>query len=263
MAEPFSIDEYVAAHMRPIVPSELVQYTCGPDKTQFELVRSGAEVYLMLNFAARKHDLRGIDEHPTVLDFGCGNGRILRFLDTSRCRVFGTDVSAENVEFARPHFPRVSLSVNQPMPPLDYRDAMFELIYSFSVFSHLSLDAETVWLRELARIGQPGCLYLLSVHGDWVIEATLGDATEQVQQAGFFWKRTHGPDSKFPDYYEVSYHTSNYVRQNWQEYFDILDIVKGDNPLRYVSAPDDQDAMAVARQLRPMGQDLVIARKRA
>src|SRR5579871_4247453 len=169
----FSINEYVAEHLLPIVPPVLARYTCGPDQTPFNFVRSGAEVFLMFGFATRTYDGRDIEQYANVLDFGCGNGRLLRFIDPGRCRLHGCDISADNIDFVKQHFPAVLAYRSPLMPPLDYADAAFDLVYSFSVFSHLSLDAERIWLPELVRVGRPGCLYLISVHGDWVIEATL------------------------------------------------------------------------------------------
>jgi hypothetical protein len=163
------------------------------------------------------------------------------------------------------HLPRAAFYRNDLMPPLIYRNGLFNLVYSFSVFSHLRHDVEEAWLAELARVGAPGCVYLLTVHGEWVIEKTLGADTETARARGFFYKEVHQrhrTENDFPDYYEASYHTSDYIRAHWSSHFDILAIVKGDNPDRYLPDGEAFEPAGTVPVLRPMGQDLVVAIKR-
>jgi SAM-dependent methyltransferase len=259
----FSIEQMIRDHLEPRVPAELMRYTCGTD-TPLDFVRSGAEVFTMLDLAAKKYGGRPLSGFKSTLDFGCGNGRILRFFTPPLSgSLRGCDVNGPVVDFVFSHFPFVDAYHSPLMPPLKYADGTFDLIYSFSVFSHLSLAVEKDWLRELKRVSAPGCLFLLSIHGDWMIEQTLGDRADAVRKTGFTWDVVHGRFgtwSDFPDYYEASFHTSDYVRANWSEYFEILDVIKGDDAMRYVA--HNPDLAYVARQVRPMGQDLVVARKR-
>jgi SAM-dependent methyltransferase len=257
-----SIEALIVDHMEPTVPAELMRYTCALEN-QTDFVRTGAEVFTMLDLAAQKHEAKSIRDFRSILDFGCGNGRVLRFFDEASSKVWGCDVNALVIEFAASNFPSAHLYHSPLLPPLEYETGAFDLIFSFSVFSHLSLDVERVWLAELARVAAPDCLFLLSIHGEWWIEATQGERTKALRAAGFTWEVVHGRKgvaTDFPDYYEVSFHTSSYIRQNWSEYFEILDVVKGDNPMRYVE--HDSSQAYLASQIRPMGQDLVIARAR-
>lgn len=261
----FAIDEFVSQHIDPVVPDSLMRYTCAPEHDQIEFVRSGAEDYLMLELATRRYFGKAIAEMENVLDFGCGAGRILRFLDPSMKGVYGCDVSEQAIRFAREHYSNFVIHRNELMPPLAYGSEQFSLIYSFSVFSHLLREVEDQWLAELARVGMPGCVYLISVHRDWFIEATMANESPEMVADGYSWKKVHARDTTdddFPPYYEASFHTSTYVRERWSHYFEIIDVIKGDNPLRFLGDDHDIWSRAVARQLRPMGQDLVVARKR-
>ena len=45
----------------------------------------------------------------------------------------------------------VSVRFNQPLPPLDYPDATFDLIFNHSVFTHIDEQYQDAWLAELLR----------------------------------------------------------------------------------------------------------------
>lgn len=242
----------------PAVPPDLMQYTCGT--TDFnEFLRSGMEVATMLSLAAREYFGNSLNDFTRVLDFGCGCGRILRFLRPRPEGVHACDVGEAVAGFAKEHYPWAYVYRNELMPPLEYPDGYFDLVYSFSVFSHLSLETEQAWLPELVRVGAPGCAYLLTVHGDWYIEQTLGAERGAATDAGFYFKKVHSRSSGFPEYYEASYHTSGYIREHWSNFFDVLAVIRGDDPSRYLFEGRQPQP---ARPIRPMGQDLVVARKR-
>jgi SAM-dependent methyltransferase len=264
MREQFSLGALMQKHSTPEVPPHLLRYTCGTDNFE-EFIRSGAEVFTMLDLASQKYSGKHVSDHNSILDFGCGNGRLLRFIDDESKPIYACDVNRSVVEYVHRYFPYASVYCNALMPPLIYRNEQFDLIYSFSVFSHLSLEAENEWLKELGRIGSSGCLYLLSIHGEWFIDCTLKERAKEVRAAGFWWNKVHhrhGSSDDFPEYYEASYHTSAYIEREWSKHFEILSVIKGDDPFRYVSDRNNPEQGHAAGQLRPMGQDLVVARKR-
>jgi SAM-dependent methyltransferase len=114
-------------------------------------------------------ELRGvaIDDLGAILDFGCGCGRVIRhWHDLHRARVFGTDYSPRLVEWCRQNLPFADVGVNQLTPPLSYKPAEFDLVYAFSVFTHLTEELQLPWMSELARVVKPGGHILLSTHGE-------------------------------------------------------------------------------------------------
>lgn len=251
------------AVVTPSVPPESIRYVVAYDDYE-EFIFSGFEVGTMLNLACKKTTGMFLTEMGTVLDFGCGCGRIARFVPP-RVKLYGCDVNGPVIDYCQRNLTQHSFYRNPLYPPLKYADNFFDVVYSFSIFSHLTKEVEELWLEELLRVGKPGCYYFITVHGDWVIEATMSpEEKATVDRDGFFFKKVHGREGNeydMPDYYEASYHNGDYIKREWSRYLDIIDIVGGRSTEWYTEGMDRVGDTPCPR-LRPMGQDLVVARKR-
>jgi SAM-dependent methyltransferase len=218
----------------------------------------------MLDLAARRYARKKINGFRRVLDFACGSGRVMQYIGDGP-KLYGCDIAAPLVSFAKNVCTRATVFTNDFEPPLDIREGLFDLVYAFSVFSHLAEDLEMRWLQELHRVGAPDCLYLLTVHGDWVIEATLGEERARAEAAGFYFRYVcsrDGSELDFPVGYEASYHTSDYIRRRWSELFEVRAIIKGDDPSNYLWGDVKFAPEGEVQRFRAMGQDLVVLWKR-
>lgn len=162
-----------------------------------------------------------------ILDFGCGSGRVLRNLRDapSTCTLYGTDIDPELTAWCANNLKNVRVNTNGYNPPLTYPDNTFDLIYSISVFTHLDQDYQNLWLAELQRVAKPGSILILTVHGEPCINYLVPSYQKEVRDKGFlFVKSATGKLKldKLPDFYQCSYHTKDYVKRVWSEYFDII-----------------------------------------
>ena len=120
--------------------------------------------------------IRGAGRDPvdlrSVLDFGCGAGRVLpHFAELApEAACVGCDVDEAAIQWAARHRRRLGWSLTSFQPPLPYADGRFDLVYSVSVFSHLDRGLVALWLDELRRVLAPDGLALLSVHGPHAFE---------------------------------------------------------------------------------------------
>ena len=96
---------------------------------------------------------RGLDD-AHVLDYGCGYGRLARlmyaFIDPDR--FYGVDPWTKSIELCKEAGLETNLFVSDYLPTtLPVGAARFDLIYAFSVFTHLSERAIHASLRTLRR----------------------------------------------------------------------------------------------------------------
>ncbi len=105
-----------------------------------------------------------------ICEWGCGPGRVVQHLphlDSSRrVEAFGTDYSERLIEWCQTNIADVTFAKNRLEPPLPFDDASFEMVYSFSVYTHLSPEVQKHWLDEHLRVVRPGGIVLFTVHGD-------------------------------------------------------------------------------------------------
>jgi SAM-dependent methyltransferase len=117
-----------------------------------------------------REDGSSIEEIDALLDWGCGCGRVLRhWSDLSSTRVRGCDINPKMVEWCNEHLPFVEAAVNELLPPLPYPEDTFELVYAFSVMTHLSEDLQKSWIRECRRVLKPGGYLLFSTLGEYFV----------------------------------------------------------------------------------------------
>jgi SAM-dependent methyltransferase len=121
-----------------------------------------------------------------VLDYGCGWGRITRFFlkDVAAENLWGIDCNEQLIGFCRQSNPWARFEVNDPLPPTDLDADRFDLVFSYSVFTHMREDVHLAWLAELRRVVRPGGLLVLTVRPRHFISycATL-TAEPEPQQA--------------------------------------------------------------------------------
>ena len=70
---------------------------------------------------------RSLDSFESILDFGCGCGRMLLWMEEiGRSRMlYGTDIDPDAIAWCRTHIPYAEVSVNSADPPLPYDDGSF------------------------------------------------------------------------------------------------------------------------------------------
>ena len=104
----------------------------------------------------------------SVLDVGCGAGRVSILLHERGLDVVGIDVSEPLVESARSRFPELDFRV-EDIRTTEFPDERFDYV----VFSYFGLDyilperERKAALREIYRLLKPGGLVVISSHNSW------------------------------------------------------------------------------------------------
>jgi 2-polyprenyl-3-methyl-5-hydroxy-6-metoxy-1,4-benzoquinol methylase len=99
-----------------------------------------------------------------VLDFGCGWGRLYRVMLRwcSPENLIGADIDEKCINICRDAMPYGTFVKNDVEPPLSFQAASFDIVYAYSVFSHLAQNTSYKTLFELARILKPGGLAIFT-----------------------------------------------------------------------------------------------------
>jgi SAM-dependent methyltransferase len=123
----------------------------------------------------------------SILDFGCGSARILRlYRYMSGVRLVGTDANPECIAWCREQVPGCEFHINDLDPPLQFAKGNdFDLVISLSVFTHIPLEQQILWLQEMKRVLKPNGFLLCTVVGTSHIDAQLGaNGRHIIQEKG-------------------------------------------------------------------------------
>jgi glycosyltransferase involved in cell wall biosynthesis/SAM-dependent methyltransferase len=101
-----------------------------------------------------------------VLDYGCGWGRLLRLMlrYAPAPQIWGLDPWDRSIDLCREHRIPVKLAVSDYLPKaLPVGETRFELIYAFSVFTHLSPSCALQVMTTLREYLKPDGLLAITV----------------------------------------------------------------------------------------------------
>ncbi len=218
----------------PVPPRRLRARTGAPGAAAWS--ESGAAAVGELNAAA------SLKRFSSVLDLGCGSGRVLTHVAQSVPAATGCDVDREAIAWASEHHPQIDWVRSQFDPPLPFEDEHFELVYSISVFSHLDEPLGDAWLAEVARLLAPGGVALLSVHGHHAFEQFRSGAVSTAWCSRSPFERGPLGDREFVfvpyirsmwnngdlpgvgPRYGLAFHGPEYFAAHWSPVLDVLDV---------------------------------------
>jgi SAM-dependent methyltransferase len=174
----------------------------------------------------------------SLLDFGCGCGRVIRYWKDHPADIHGCDYDSGAVAWCRRHLSFADFRVTRLRPPLPYPSGRFDLVYALSVFTHLPEELQAPWIDELDRVLAPGGCLLLTVHGSAYLDR-LSAEERRTFEGGRLVVRD-GPSGTIAC---AAYHPEPYLR-HWTRALELVEMV----PQGALGNPP---------------QDLVLLRKRA
>lgn len=123
-----------------------------------------------------------------ILDFGCGNGRFLDFLEkeNSSLEYQGVDSSQGLIEIAQKKHRGKKFLVLKENEKLPFEDESFDLIVAVAVFHHLSPKMAEETLQELKRILKKDGKIILTVWHLWKAKYLWAGLKSFSWQKNFF-----------------------------------------------------------------------------
>jgi SAM-dependent methyltransferase len=119
----------------------------------------------ILDFIKEFKDLKNI----SILDWGCGTGRIIRHLPSlldETNSFYGTDYNNKYVKWCSENLEGIQFKLNGLRPPLDFKNCFLDVIYGISIFTHLSEELHYSWMEELTRVLKLNGILILTTHGE-------------------------------------------------------------------------------------------------
>jgi SAM-dependent methyltransferase len=202
----------------PIPPGRLIHLVAGTTDAHWFLA-SGAMAAESIRRTLERNG-RDIESFRSVLDFGCGVGRVIRhWHHLTATRLHGTDYNPRLVSWCRKALTFAQFEVNALDRPLPYADASFDLVYALSVFTHLSEPLQHRWIAELARVLAPGGYLLITTHGEHYL-----DQLSPHHQADFRAGRLVVLQSDREGTNDcAAFHPESYIRATLAPPFEVLD----------------------------------------
>ena len=148
----------------------------------------------------------------TVLEIGCGIGRVTRALAEIFGTVHGVDVSGEMIRQAREAnraIPNAQFWQNNGTDLSILRETRIDFAFSSIVFQHIpSREVIATYVREVHRLLRPGGLFKFQVQGDATLSTEANDtwlgvpfsdsqAVNLAQQCGFEPRYRHGAGGQY------------------------------------------------------------------
>jgi predicted TPR repeat methyltransferase len=162
-----------------------------------------------------------VEDLGALLDWGCGCGRVLRHWSSlPPRRVAGCDINLKMVEWCARNLPFADVAVTQLTPPVPYDDSSFDLVYAFSVFTHLPEDLQHKWMRESERILTDRGFLLLSTLGEHYasLDRLSGDERARFRAGELVVLYEHSAGTSLCS----AYHPPQYVHETLAHGFDVV-----------------------------------------
>ncbi|HEX7845603.1 MAG TPA: class I SAM-dependent methyltransferase [Chitinophagaceae bacterium] len=161
--------------------------------------------------------------HATIYEWGCGPGRVIRHLPAvfdSTVKIMGSDYNEASVAWCQKNIPGIRFFNNGLYPPLALDDNTCDMIYSISVFTHLSEETGLKWLQELNRILKPGGLLLFTTLGEHSYNTELLPSEKKLyNKKGIVVRGQYKEGKKM----FLTIHNPDYVKENLLKEFEILE----------------------------------------
>lgn len=205
---------------QPIPPSRLIYLVSGAYDIDWFLTLGERGAHAIRETLARNGV--AIESMGSLLDFGCGCGRVIRyFSNLTGAAIHGSDYNERLVEWCSVNLKFATFRPNQLEPPLSYDAATFDFVYSLSVFTHWGENLQLAWMKEMRRIIRPGGYLLMTIHGESYLKGLSDLERAQFASGELVVRRGHLPGKNIC----TAFCSEQYVRTRLADGCSVVDFV--------------------------------------
>jgi SAM-dependent methyltransferase len=206
----------------PIPPGRLIFLVAG-HRDPAEFLKSGRGTSDAIQRLLNKHGLE-IGQFDSVLDFGCGVGRVMRHWHKAHGpKWHGTDYNPELINWCRNNLKFAEFRINELSGQLPYEAESFDFIYVFSVFTHLNESLQFFWINELSRVLKPGGYLYFTTHGEYYLSELNPEEREQLLDGKLVIREQHRSGENIC----AVFHPVSYVQEKLAQDLIVVDFVPG------------------------------------
>jgi 2-polyprenyl-3-methyl-5-hydroxy-6-metoxy-1,4-benzoquinol methylase len=215
----------------PIPSEEQISRVIGGQNAIQPYLMGGATIFSRYDGYLREQFGRSLREFRSILDWGCGSGRLTRYLGgLVGPRVSGIDIDRDNIAWCKANIPNANFFEGPLSPPTGYQNEEFDLLIGTSVFTHLDEEQQFLWLQELQRISAAGAVLLMTKTGPslMALNRWTDELYIEMERKGFLLIGQNSQlDAVVSDksYYKDVAQSETYIFAEWSKYFEIIDIV--------------------------------------
>jgi SAM-dependent methyltransferase len=203
----------------PIPPTRLILLvTASPDVGWY--LESGRHAAASIRSSLARNGV-DVTRLRSILDFGCGCGRVVRHWRGLPGEVSGCDLNPRLVAWCRRRLGFARFESNRLTPPLAYRDGQFDLVYALSVFTHLPAELQRPWIQELARVVAPGGHLLITTHGARYLPELTPAERHEFEAGHLVVRREDSAGSNLCG----AYHPTAYVESTLARGFQVVEFL--------------------------------------
>lgn len=241
-----------------IPPKELIAQTAALDEKELARQCNG-NVYLETGYFEVLRIFKILDHfgiNPrtigSVYELGCGTARLLRhFRYIEGVKLVGSDVNPEMIEWCKANLTGMEFYHNELSPPLSFAaDNSFDLMIASSVFTHIPLETQELWLAEMQRILRPGGIFICSVLGQFHASVLLNEQeVKDLNTQGNFTLTSEDDQATYSTRIGGSawdvFQTRAEVIRVFGSYFQIVDYIPGVQDFLVLHKPDPKVSVVI------------------
>ncbi|HSS32007.1 MAG TPA: methyltransferase domain-containing protein [Solirubrobacterales bacterium] len=157
-----------------------------------------------------------------VLDFGCGSGRVIRRLgaEATEAEIWGCDLDTPSIDWLQQNLsPPFQFFESADVSTLPQEDGYFDLIYAFSVYTHLTQNWAG-WMLEHHRVLKDDGLLFVTFLGEGMTQHLIGEKWNEDRIGMNTLMHGNPWDHGGP----IAFNSPWWIHAHWGRAFEILDL---------------------------------------
>lgn len=162
--------------------------------------------------------------HPSpvesILDWGCGTGRVTRHLPTyfPKASITGIDANPACIEWLQNYIPTINWKSGSYQVENILLLGTYDVIIALSVLTHLPAADQSLWMKQLHSQLESNGLMWMSTHGPHYYHQLTGEQYQQLSEKGIITLGSQPKGSRGMR----TYHTYEGIRQLIQKDWELI-----------------------------------------